>query len=69
MRYGENGMKIKSCPWCGNQPQVWNKTKHPSDIEFWYVACINESCRIMPALLGGYLSEKIALIMWNTRRE
>jgi len=53
--------KIRNCPWCGNKPTTRKV------IELWHIGCKVKSCPVQPSLQACYLSEEIAIRMWNKR--
>jgi hypothetical protein len=55
--------KLKGCPFCGSVPTTvpW----HGGGIRRRRIGCENESCHIMPSVVGANI--KVAAQRWNKR--
>ena len=56
---------MKSCPFCGKQPEERDCEKFGNETAPARVECRNQSCRVRPMAYGASLVE--AAGRWNTR--
>ncbi len=62
-------MKLKSCPWCGIIPRIWNDSQF-SNYDQWKVECVNNICVIAPSMAKDFEKKEYAIEAWNiTKRK
>lgn len=57
------GMKIRECPFCGQN----GKLEQDMDLT-WYVECANKDCYCKP-LTAAFATKRSAVLAWNHRYE
>lgn len=55
--------ELKSCPWCGEIPELWQAPKGN-----WYIDCRGHDCGVNPGT-DNYLSKENAIKIWNSRHD
>ena len=56
-------MKIKPCPWCGEEA-ILKQTKS----KLYYITCDNYDCSIYPMMYEKFDTEQEAIEAWNKRK-
>jgi len=55
-------IKLKSCPFCGGIPDLWQE-----EHGYWYIDCNHKYCKIKPEITIQKLEKNEAISIWNTR--
>lgn len=58
-----NQLKLKSCPFCGNEDLLVAQPSWPSDTKEWYVNC-GDLCGLIFYIVG---SKELLITNWNKR--
>jgi restriction alleviation protein Lar len=65
-------LKLKPCPFCGKQPEVFPEDPKTEGDAWTKIACVNERCGVFPEVtsyddIKAY-HRRNAARRWNTRR-